>query len=29
MFEDEKRRSTDADMAGIERISRAIFERVG
>jgi hypothetical protein len=29
MFEDEKRRSTDADIAGIESISRAIFERFG
>jgi hypothetical protein len=29
MFEDEKRRSTDADIAGTENISRAIFERFG
>jgi hypothetical protein len=29
MFEDENRRSTDADMAGIESMSSAIFERFG
>jgi hypothetical protein len=29
MFEDEKSRSIDADMAGIESMSIAIFERFG
>jgi hypothetical protein len=29
MFAEEKRRSTDVDIAGIESMSRAIFDRFG